>query len=379
MIIYFDNAATSLPKPKSVIKAVTDAMTEFGSAKRGAYLPAMKASRAVYDTRIKVGELFNCCTDNVAFTCNATESLNATINGLFSLDDHVITTVCDHNSVLRPLYRLHSQGMGLTIIEADEYGNINYDAINKSIKKNTKAIVCTHASNITGNITNIDKIGNICRENKLLFVLDTAQTAGSIPVDMKKQNIDVLCFTGHKGLLGPQGIGGICINDNVQIKPFKVGGSGVNSFDIYQPINMPERLEAGTLNTHGIAGLLKGIEYITEHGIENIHAKEYALCKQFYNGIKDIPLLTIYGDFTGDRCPIVSLNVGKEDSAIISDLLYSKYQICTRSGAHCAPLMHKHFDTVNQGMVRFSFSYFNTEEEIETGIKAIKEISNLFD
>ena len=375
-MIYLDNAATTMKKPQCVIDAVVNAMTHMGNAGRGANEAALDASRIIYDTREKISDLFNLKNPSrVAFTCNSTESLNTAIKGVLTSSDHAITTSLEHNSVLRPLYELESKGMELSVVECDENGNINYDDFEKLIQKNTKAIVCTHASNLVGNLLDVKKIGEIAKKHNLVFIVDASQSAGVFPIDMQDMNIDILCFTGHKGLLGPQGTGGLCVRENINVKPLKVGGSGINTFSKTQPESMPTILEAGTLNGHAIAGLNAALDYLKEEGIENIQKCEEELMFRFYNGIKDIKDIKIYGNFENKRAAIVAFNVGDIDSAAFSDELSLYHDISTRPGAHCAPLMHKAMNTVDQGAVRFSFSHYNTEEEIDTAINAVKEIA----
>ena len=375
-MIYLDNAATTMKKPQCVIDAVVNAMTHMGNAGRGANEAALDASRVIYDTREKISDLFNLQNPSrVAFTCNSTESLNTAIKGVLTRSDHAITTSLEHNSVLRPLYELESKGMELSVVECDENGNINYDDFESLIKDNTKAIVCTHASNLVGNLLDVKKIGEIAKKYNLVFIVDASQSAGVFPIDMQDMNIDILCFTGHKGLLGPQGTGGLCVRENVNISPLKVGGSGVNTFSKTHPDVMPTMLEAGTLNGHAIAGLNAALDYLKEEGIENIRNREEELMFRFYNGIKDIKDIKIYGNFENKRAAIVTFNIGDIDSAAFSDELSLYYNISTRPGAHCAPLMHKAMNTVDQGAVRFSFSHYNTEEEIDTAINAVKEIA----
>lgn len=378
-MIYFDNAATSFPKPDTVALAVANAINTLGNPSRGSYSLALDASRLVYKTREKVSELFNVGNPlNVAFTSNSTEALNISLNGCLSRGDHVITTEFEHNSVLRPLYALREGGIDLSIIPSDINGILNYSQIEKEIKSTTKAIVCTHGSNLTGNLIDINLIGEICKKNNLLFILDASQTAGVFPIDMHKFNIDIVCFTGHKSLMGPQGTGGVCIKDSLPIRPLKTGGSGSHSYSKSHPLEMPDALEAGTVNSHSIAGLLAGLEFIEEIGIDKIREKELSHMWKFYNGIKDIQNIHIYGDFSNFlRAPIVTLNLGDYDSNLVCDELWNNYEIATRAGAHCAPLMHEALGTKEQGAVRFSFSYFNTDDEIEIGIKAIKELSTL--
>ena len=375
-MIYLDNAATTMKKPQCVIDAVVAAMSHMGNAGRGATSAALDASREIYDTREKLSDLFNLQNPSrVAFTCNSTESLNTAIKGILSSGDHAITTALEHNSVLRPLYDLQAKGMELSIVDCDENGNIDYNDFEKLIKENTKAIVCTHASNLVGNVLDVKKIGSIAKKHNLIFIVDASQSAGVFPIDMQDMNIDILCFTGHKGLLGPQGTGGICVREGIDVRPLKVGGSGVNTFSKEQPVEMPTHLEAGTLNGHAIAGLNAALDYLKEEGIDNIQKREEELMFRFYNGIKDIKDIKIFGNFENKRAAIVTFNVGDIDSAAFSDELSFAYDISTRAGAHCAPLMHKAMNTVEQGAVRFSFSHYNTEEEIDTAIKAVKEIA----
>ena len=375
-MIYLDNAATTMKKPQCVIDAVVAAMSHMGNAGRGATSAALDASRVIYDTREKLSDLFNLQNPSrVAFTCNSTESLNTAIKGILSSGDHAITTSLEHNSVLRPLYDLQSKGMELSIVDCDENGNIDYNDFEKLIKENTKAIVCTHASNLVGNVLDVKKIGSIAKKHNLIFIVDASQSAGVFEIDMQDMNIDILCFTGHKGLLGPQGTGGICVREGIDVRPLKVGGSGVNTFSKEQPVEMPTHLEAGTLNGHALAGLNAALDYLKEEGIDNIQKREEELMFRFYNGIKDIKDIKIFGNFENKRAAIVTFNVGDIDSAAFSDELSFAYDISTRAGAHCAPLMHKAMNTVEQGAVRFSFSHYNTEEEIDTAIKAVKEIA----
>ena len=375
-MIYLDNAATTMKKPQCVIDAVVAAMSHMGNAGRGATSAALDASRVIYYTREKLSDLFNLQNPSrVAFTCNSTESLNTAIKGILSSGDHAITTALEHNSVLRPLYDLQAKGMELSIVDCDENGNIDYNDFEKLIKENTKAIVCTHASNLVGNVLDVKKIGSIAKKHNLIFIVDASQSAGVFPIDMQDMNIDILCFTGHKGLLGPQGTGGICVREGIDVRPLKVGGSGVNTFSKEQPVEMPTHLEAGTLNGHAIAGLNAALDYLKEEGIDNIQKREEELMYRFYNGIKDIKDIKIFGNFENKRAAIVTFNVGDIDSAAFSDELSFAYDISTRAGAHCAPLMHKAMNTVEQGAVRFSFSHYNTEEEIDTAIKAVKEIA----
>lgn len=376
-MIYFDNAATTLQKPESVARAVLKAMTSFGNPGRGVHEPALAASRAIYDARCALARLFH--GENparIAFTANATQALNIAIKGILSPGDHVITTVMEHNSVLRPLYELAAKGVELTILPADKQGRVEYEVFEAAIQSNTRAIVCTHGSNLTGNLVDMGKIGAIAKAHGLLLVVDASQTAGVVPIDVGKMNIDILCFTGHKGLLGPQGTGGLYVREGVEVRPLLTGGSGVQSHSKTHPIQMPTALEAGTLNAHGLAGLNAGVGYLLEMGVDRIRQKELDLMWAFYEGVNAIPGITVYGDFSSrERCPIVSLNVRDYDSAQVSDALFSEFGIATRPGTHCAPLMHEALGTHQRGAVRFSFSHYNTMEEINIAVSALREIA----
>ena len=376
-MIYLDNAATTLHKPQQVIDAVVHAMQSMGNCARGTHEEALDAARTVYDARVRLASLFGCPrVDHVAFTANSTEALNIAINGLIGPGDHVISTDLEHNSVLRPLYRLEAEhGAELSFVPADKLGNVDYADFERLMKPNTRAVVCTNASNLTGTVLDIKRIAKTAHSHGALVIVDASQTAGCWPIDMKKMGIDVLCFTGHKGLMGPQGTGGICVKEGIEIRPFKVGGSGVQSYSRTHPSEYPTRLEAGTLNGHGIAGLGAAAKFISETGVENIHAKERSLMLRFYEGVKDIEGVTVYGDFTKDKTAIVALNIRDYESGEVSYELSQGYGIATRPGAHCAPRMHKALGTAEVGAVRFSFSFYNTEEEIDEAVRAVAELA----
>lgn len=377
-IIYLDNAATTLHKPPQVIDAVVHAMTSMGNAARGTHGGALEASRTVYATRVKLAKFFGCPRpDHVVFTANSTEALNIAISGILHPGDHAVTTDCEHNSVLRPLYRLEEErGVKLDIVSADRLGRTDLKDFEQLVRPGTRAVVCTHASNLTGNVLDVARIGEIAHRQGALLIVDASQTAGAMAIDMEAMGIDVLCFTGHKGLMGPQGTGGLCIRPGVEIVPWKVGGSGVHSYDEHQPREYPTRLEAGTLNGHGIAGLSAALDYIGEVGLGAIEEREHALMERFYRGVSGLEGVTVYGDFTQPRrSAIVALNVRDYDSAAVSDELSETYSIATRPGAHCAPRMHRALGTVDRGAVRFSFSWFNTAEDVDTAIRAVQELS----
>ena len=377
-MIYLDNAATTLHKPPQVMEAVLHAMITMGNAARGAHGGALEASRTVFGTREKLARLFSCRrADHVVFTANSTEALNIAINGTIHRGDHVISTDCEHNSVLRPLYRLEEErGVELDFVPADRQGRVDYSDFERLMRPNTRAVVCTHCSNLTGNIMDLERISDIAHRHGALLLVDASQTAGTVPIHMEALGVDVLCFTGHKGLMGPQGTGGLCIRLGVEIAPWKVGGSGVHSYDRHHPMEYPTRLEAGTLNSHGIAGLSAALDVILERGVEDIQRAEHALMQRFYEGVRDIPGITVYGDFSvPERCAIVALNIRDYDSSAVSDELTVTYGIATRPGAHCAPRMHKALGTTEQGAVRFSFSFYNTEQEVDAAIAAVRAIA----
>lgn len=376
-MIYLDNAATTLHKPLQVEQAMLDALRTAGNPGRGAHEPTLHASRLVYAARCAVAKLLNAPDPScIAFTTNATQALNTALGGLFRPGDHIITTVCEHNSVLRPLYRLRENGMSLSFTTADEKGRLQYDQWEGFLRPETRALVVTGASNVTGNGTDLARAAEFAHRHGLLLIVDAAQTAGELPLNVQVLGIDVLCFTGHKALLGPQGTGGLYVRPGLSVRPLVVGGSGVHSFDEQHPAQMPTALEAGTLNVPGLAGLCAGVEWILAQGVETLARREQALTVLFYERIRDLPNVKIYGDpEMTPRAPIVSLNIGDEDSARIADILWEEYGICVRAGAHCAPLMHKALGTAEQGTVRFSFSHFNTEAEVLQAAAAVRELA----
>lgn len=376
-MIYLDSAATSYHKPNGVARAVAEAISHMGNPGRGAHEASLDASRVVYGTREKMAELFGAEeASQIVFTANSTESLNIAIQGLVDPGDHVITTVMEHNSVLRPLYLCQQRGVSLTILPFSAAGTVTPEAIEAVIRSNTRMIVCTHGSNLTGDLNDLEAIGRVCKKHHLLFVVDASQTAGVFPIQIDSMNIDVLCFTGHKSLMGPQGTGGMCVRKGVRIRPLLVGGSGIDSYSKIHPQVMPTALEAGTLNAHGIAGLSAALDFIKKVTPDVIRQREEELTRRFVSQIKSIPGVKLYGNYEQfPRAPILSLNILDYDSGEIADVLAQDYGIMTRAGAHCAPLMHEALGTKSQGAVRFSFSYFNTEEEIDQAANAIRELA----
>lgn len=379
-MIYLDNAATSLWKPEQVAFQMMQALQTLGNPGRGAHEPTLAAARMVYDTRVRLAELFGISdSEQIAFTQNATMALNIAISGLFQPGDHIISTVLEHNSVLRPLYRLEEQGITVSWIGTtgqQEYGLLDYEALEQAVTPQTKAIIVTHASNVTGNVTDVARISAIAKAHDLLLIVDASQTAGAMPINVEKMGIDVLCFTGHKGLLGPQGTGGIYDRKGLQIRPFLVGGSGVHSYDRHHPAQMPTALEAGTLNVHGIAGLNGALQYLQQVGVEQIRDIEQARVRQFLEGASVIPSVKVYGhpDWA-EHCGIVSLNIGDEDSGWVCDTLWEEGGIAVRGGAHCAPRMHEALGTKEQGCVRFSVSGQTTKEEINETLCVLERIA----
>ncbi|HPR16476.1 MAG TPA: aminotransferase class V-fold PLP-dependent enzyme [Smithella sp.] len=379
-IIYFDNAATSWPKPPEVNKAMQKYLKKIGAnpGRSGHHL-SVEAARVIYDTREKLAQLFN-ITDplQIVMTKNATEGLNIAISGLLKSGDHVITSSMEHNSVMRPLRVMERRGVELTVIPCDREGLIDPAHVNGAVKKNTRAIFMTHASNVTGTVMPVADIGRIARECGLVFCVDAAQTAGCHPIDVKEMNIDLLAFTGHKSLFGPSGTGGLYIREGLEkrIEPLCVGGTGSRSEVEEHPDFMPDRYEAGTPNTVGVAGLQAGIDFVLSEGIDQIKRKEEELVKIFTEGIKGLAGVTLYGQAgTQKRTPVVSFNIAGMDPAAVALELDDRFNIMARSGIHCAPSAHKTIGTYPQGTVRFSFSYFNTQEQIAKAIDAIYQIA----
>ena len=379
-IIYFDNAATSWPKPPETIAAIQKYMRHIGASPgRSGHRMSIEAARIIYDIREKLAQLFNVLDPlRIVLTKNATEALNIAIFGFLKPGDHIITSGMEHNSMMRPLRAMEARGVGVTVIPCDKAGLIDSAQIVSAIKKNTKAIFITHASNVTGTVMPVSDIGRIAREHGLVFCVDAAQTAGSYPIDVAEMNIDLLAFTGHKSLFGPSGTGGLYIREGLEkiIEPICVGGTGSRSEVEAQPDFMPDRYEAGTPNTVGIAGLQAGVDFVLSEGVDQIKSKEDSMVKIFIEGIENLPGIIIYGQVSmGQQIPVVSFNIIGMDPAAIALELDERYKIMSRSGLHCAPSAHKTIGTYPMGTVRFSFSYFNTQEQIAKAIGALKKIS----
>ncbi|RKD31670.1 aminotransferase class V-fold PLP-dependent enzyme [Thermohalobacter berrensis] len=377
-MIYLDNAATSYPKPDEVYEAMYVSMKEYGANPgRSGHKLALKAGRAIYEVRELIAKLFKIDNPmNIIFTSNATEALNIGIKGLLEPGDHAITTSMEHNSVLRPLKSMEEKGVELTIVQCDSEGNINLEDIEKNIKENTKLIVTTHASNVTGTIFPIKDISKIAKKNNIIYMVDAAQTAGVYDIDVEEMGIDLLAFPGHKGLLGPQGTGGLYIKEGLMIRQMKEGGTGSKSDLLTQPEMLPDKFESGTPNTPGIIGLGAGIKYILDKGIVNIRKHEVELTKYFMDELKKIDKVRIYGPMDIEKhAPVVSINIGNEDSSEVSYVLDKVFNIAVRPGLHCAPLAHKTIGTFEHGVIRFSIGPFTTTEDIEKAIDAVKKIS----
>lgn len=376
-MIYLDQAATSLPKPECVARACYDAVLNSGNGGRGGHGASLDALRLCYEVRCKLAKLFGLSNpERVCFTGNATDSLNIALRGLLGPGAHVITTAMEHNSVLRPLYLLEEQGVELTILPADKQGRVDWAALPRALQSNTRALVCHHGSNLTGNLNDLSVLGDFCRRCGITFVVDAAQTAGLFPIHMERDGIDILCLTGHKSLMGPQGIGAVLVGPGAELNPFRVGGTGVQSHSKRQPEEYPTRLEAGTLNLPGIAGLGAALDDLAAQDVNALRQKEQMLARRFFEGAAKLPGVTIYGDFSDwNRCPIVSLNLGAWDSGAVSDELFDRFAIATRPGIHCAPLAHAALGTTRQGAVRFSFSHCNTIEEVNLALDAMRTLA----
>ncbi|WP_373600158.1 aminotransferase class V-fold PLP-dependent enzyme [Paraclostridium bifermentans] len=376
-MIYLDNAATTFPKPKQVYDAVLDCMENYGANPgRAGHKLAMRAGREIYDCRENIAKLLNISNPmNIVFTHNATDSLNLAIKGVVKSGDHIITTSIEHNSVIRPIKALEEKGIENTIVKCDEYGQLNTEDIKKAIKPNTKLIVTTHASNVCGTLVDIETVGNIAKENNILYLVDASQTLGVYDVDVQKINVDMVAAPGHKCLLGPQGTGILYIREGLALDILKEGGTGSNSEELFQPNMMPDRYESGTHNTPGIAGLNAGVNFVIETGIDKIRKHEEELCSYMLERLSEVPNIKIYGPLDSKkRAAVISVNIGNIDSGEVTFMLDDVYGIATRSGIHCSPLAHETLGTLIQGTIRFSFGYFNTKEEVDKSIEALKEI-----
>ncbi|EKS4345463.1 aminotransferase class V-fold PLP-dependent enzyme [Clostridium botulinum] len=380
MKIYLDNAATTYPKPEKVYSSILNYMKNVGASPgRGGYENALTGDRMVYKCRQSLINLFNFNKiGNVVFTSNITASLNILIKSIVEDGWHVITSAMDHNSVIRPLVSLEkSNKIKLDILNCSEEGLINIEDFKNAIKDNTKLVVLSHASNIVGTIQPLETIGKICKEKGIYFIIDSAQTAGVLPLDFQDLNCNALAFTGHKALLGPQGIGGFIIDDKLNniATNFIEGGTGSLSESTLQPDFLPDKFESGTMNTPGIAGLLAGIEYINEEGLNTIKEREEYLSREFINGLLNINSIKVYGPLDASlRTATISINSSKIDNSELGFLLDSEFGIMVRTGLHCAPLAHKTIGSFPQGTLRFSFGAFNDIKDINYALYALNSI-----
>ena len=378
--IYLDNASTSFPKAPTVATAMSDYITNRGiNINRGSYALAYDVEDIIYTTRQRLNTLFNGHDpSHVIFTQNVTMSLNMVIKGLLKAGDHVLVSSMEHNAVMRPLTQLLNKGITFDIIPCDKTGSIQLESMDSLIRPNTVAMIINHASNVCGTIQPLESIGPICKAHNLQFIVDAAQTAGVIPIDVKACHIDALCFTGHKGLLGPQGIGGIILTKEMaqNLTPLIAGGTGSFSHLETLPTHMPDAFESGTLNLPGIIGLNEGLAYIESQGMENIHNHELALTQSFLEGLQSIDGINIVGKQNiQDRTAVVSITIDGMDPASIAYELESTYYIMTRVGLHCAPRAHQTLGTYPEGTVRFSFGYANTLKDVESALSALHRIA----
>ncbi|HHY83104.1 MAG TPA: aminotransferase class V-fold PLP-dependent enzyme [Clostridiales bacterium] len=377
-MIYMDNAATSWPKPQTVYRTVISCMEKYGANPgRSGHKMAVQAGQILLYTREMLCELFHLNDPfRIIFTSNCTDSLNLAIKGSVLPGDHVITTSMEHNAVARPLKEMEKQGLEVTFVRCDKEGRVDPDDIKSAIRPNTHLIITTHASNVTGTIMPIEEIGKIARNHGIPYLVDASQTAGILPIDLSKLPVDMLAFPGHKGLLGPQGTGGLYIHPSIKLRQIKEGGTGSQSESIYQPDMLPDKYESGTMNTPGIAGLGAGVKYILKEGQSRILAHEKRLGKLFLEALSQIKGIKCYGPSDlSQRTGIVSVNIGDKDSSEVSNLLDERYDIAVRGSLHCAPLAHQTIGTFKQGTVRFSYGIFNSLDEVKACIRALEEIS----
>ncbi len=378
-MIYFDNAATSWPKPPMVLREMRKCIKDYGANPgRGGHAMAIKASEKIYECRENLAKLFNILNPLcVSFTYNTTQAINLGIKGVVNAGSHVIITSMEHNSVLRPLKSMEEKlGVSITFLEANNKGEINTDDIKNHIMPNTKLILTIHASNVTGTVNQVEKIGEIARENNIIYMVDAAQTAGVYPIDVENMKIDILAFPGHKGLLGPQGTGGLYVREDILLDTIIEGGTGSLSEEQYQPEIIPDRYESGTLNTPGIVGLNEGVKYILKNGVENIRRDETSLTQRLLEGLNDIKRVKVYGSTNLDtRVGVVSFNIDGKDCVQVCNELNEKYNIAARGGLHCAYLAHKSIETLHIGTVRFGIGIFNSKREVDKALKAISRMS----
>lgn len=377
-MIYCDNGATSWPKPPQMLEQMTHFVNDIGgSPGRSGHTASVEAERIAFGVRESLAEMFNIKDpQQIAFTKNITESLNYVIQTQLKPGDHVITSSMEHNSVMRPLRMLEDKGLELTVVQCDSEGFLDAAKVKEAIKPNTKMIVVNHASNVVGTIQDVEAVGKVAHEAGVLFTVDAAQSAGLIPIDVEKMHIDFLCVTGHKGLLGPTGTGAVYANPAIKVTPLMLGGTGSNSEFEKQPEVMPDVWESGTMNIIGVAGLSGSLAFLKEVGVANVHKREVMLTQRFIDGIKDVPCVILYGPHDASKkTAVTSINIEGAVCSEVGKVLDQAFGIMTRTGLHCSPAAHKTIGSFPQGTVRFGFSYFTTEEEVDEVIEAVKQIA----
>ncbi len=380
MSIYLDHAATSFPKPAIVCRRMNQVMTRIAANPgRSEHKSARKANQIVQETREEIAKLFSIPdARRVVFTCNATEAINLGLKGILSSGDHAVTSSVEHNAVIRPLKRLEKTGVRYSLVPCSRQGDLDYRRLQKSLKPKTRLIILTHASNVTGRIFPVEEVGALAHSKGIYFMVDAAQTAGLLPIDVQKMNIDLLACPGHKSLYGPQGTGFLYVADGIDLKPLREGGTGIDSESDEQPEILPQRLESGTLNTPGIAGLGAGISFVLEQKVEKIRKKEMSLTRNLVQGLKKIKGIRIFGpQKTEERVPLVSFNLESMNPGEVGFLLDDLYDILVRTGLHCAPHAHRTLGTLPSGTVRVSLGFFNTGEDIRALLQALHEISRM--
>ena len=377
-MIYFDNAATSWPKPRSVAAAMVDQLENAGgNPGRAGHHLSLAAASVVAEAREAVGRLFNAADpERVVFTHNATHALNLALHGLLRQGDHVVTTSIEHNSVMRPLRHFERSGIELTIAACRRDGTLDVEAVARALRANTRLLVATHASNVSGTVLPIGELATLARSRGVLFLVDASQTAGTIPIDVAALGVDLLAFTGHKALLGPTGTGGLYIRDGVELKPLLRGGTGSESQYEIQPLFLPDAHESGTVNVTGLAGLRASVRFLLDIGIEEVRAHEQMLMARFLSAAQTVPGLRVHGPLDAHaRCGSVSFTMNATTSSNVALLLDESFNVMARAGLHCAPAAHRTLGTFPTGTVRFSFSWFNTETEVDTAARALHDIA----
>jgi len=381
-LIYLDNGATSFPKPEEVYSYMDQFYRQYGvNPGRAGYDICLEAGAIVESTRQQLTDLFNGNDpDRLCFTYNSTDSLNIIINGILRPGDHAITTTLEHNSVLRPLYHLSLEGVQVDYVSFNNAGFIDPDDIRKRFRSNTRLVIVNHASNVIGTIQPIREIGYFCRQAGIPFAIDASQSAGKVPIDVQEQHIDLVAFTGHKSLLGPTGIGGLYVGEGIEIRPTRVGGTGVRSAERMHPEEYPYRLEAGTLNTLGIAGLHAGVQWLQSKGMDNLHGQEMELTRMLRDQIANLPGTILYcQEDLNDHIAVLSFNLEGVEASDIGEMLNLEHHLACRTGLHCAPLLHQQLGTAKiGGAVRFSLGPFTTQDHILQTKNALQETVSFF-